>query len=99
MQRIQLLLYIYPKRYLSEADLPDIPGVSTWENIVVWEAGENELAGQLTGSFRNTNVEALGNGETQVAMRQAMGTNDYFDIIVGDVVTASPKILPSDYCC
>ena len=84
-----------PEEILSEADLPDIPGVSTWENIVVWEAGENELAGQLTGSFRNTNVEALGNGETQVAMRQAMGTNDYFDIIVGDVVTASPKILPS----
>ena len=85
-----------PGEILSEADLPTIEGVSTWENIVVWEAGENELAGQLTGSFRNTDVEALGNAETQVAMRQAFLSNDYFDLIVADVQTANPKLLDAD---
>ena len=82
-----------PAEILSTAGVPT--GSSVWTDIVNWDAGSGDTAGQLVGTFRATNEVVLGNGETQVAFRQAFLTDAYFDIIVADVQTASPKLLPS----
>ena len=82
-----------PAEILSTAGVPT--GSSVWTDIVNWAAGSGDTAGQLVGTFRATNEVVLGNGETQVAFRQAFLTDAYFDIIVADVQTASPKLLPS----
>ena len=83
-----------PEEILSEAEVPT--GSTQWTQIINWEApSTGDFVGQLTGTIRNTDAVGLGNAETQVAMRQAFLTDDYFDLIVSDVVSANPKLLPS----